>query len=88
MNRLKKSTSNQQKNTSAQLIGVGLDHKDGHKRITKAERFAIVGGSQETHERMTETVVKTFETLDRRGKNLDQVDSNELKDIIKDSTPK
>ena len=37
---------------------------------------------------MTETVVKTFETLDRRGKNLDQVDSNELKDIINDSIPK
>jgi hypothetical protein len=36
---------------------------------------------------MTETVVKTFETLDRRGKSLDQVDPQELKDIIKDNTP-
>lgn len=87
MNRLKKSTSNQQKNTSAQLIGVGLDHKDGHKRITKAERFVIAGGSQETHERMTETVIKTFETLDRKGKKLDKVDPHELKDIIKGNTP-
>ena len=87
MNRLKENTSNQPKKTSAQLIGVGLDHKDGHKRITKAERFAIVGGSQETHERMTETVVKTFETLDRKGKKLDKVDPHELKDIIKDNTP-
>ena len=87
MNRLKQNTSNQPKKTSAQLIGVGLDHKDGHKRITKAERFTIVGGSQETHERMTETVIKTFETLDRKGMKLDKVDPHELKDIIKANTP-
>jgi hypothetical protein len=55
--------------------------------MTKAERFAIVGGSQETHERMTETLIKTFETLDRKGKELDKVDPDELKDIIKDHTP-
>ena len=88
MNRPIKNTAKQPKKTSAQLIGVGLDQIDGHKRITQAERFAIVGGSQETHERMTETVIKTFETLDRKGKNLDQIDQYELKDIIKDSTPK
>jgi Ca2+-binding EF-hand superfamily protein len=87
MNRLKKNSAKQPKKTSTQLIGVGLDQIDGHKRITTAEHFSIVGGSQETHERMTETVVKAFETLDRKGKNLDQVDAHELKDIIKDSTP-
>ena len=88
MNRLTKNADKQPKKTSAQLIGVGLDQIDGHKRITQAERFAIVGGSQETHERMTETVIKTFETLDRRGENLDQVDPHQLKDIIQDNTPK
>ncbi len=45
------------------LLGVGLDNEDGHKRITTGEKFVLVGGSQETHERMTETVVKTFEEL-------------------------
>lgn len=87
MNRFKDNTTKQPMKTSAQLIGFGLDHEDGHKRITNAERFAIVGGSKETHERMTETVVKTFETLDRKGKKLDNVDPHELKDIIKDNTP-
>ena len=84
MNRLDKQKP---KKPAAHLIGVGLDHKDDHKRITQAERFAIVGGSQETHERMTETVVKTFETLDRKGKTLENVERHELTDIIKDSTP-
>ena len=36
---------------------------------------------------MTETVLKTFETLDRKGKTLDTVERHELKDIIKESTP-
>jgi hypothetical protein len=69
------------------LLGVGLDNTDGHKRITQADRFAIVGGSSETHERMTETVIKTFETLDQRGKTLDQIDQQELAEIIHKNTP-
>jgi hypothetical protein len=87
MNRPSPQQPQQPKRPAAHLIGVGLDHKDGHKRITRGERFAIVGGAQETHERMTETVVKTFETLDRKGKTLETVEQHELKEIIKDSTP-
>lgn len=87
MNRLNKDSQQSKQKPSAHLIGVGFDNEDGHKRITQAERFAIVGGSQETHERMTETVVKTFETLDRKGKTLDNVEKHELKEIIQESTP-
>lgn len=72
---------------SAHLLGVGLDNTDGHKRITQADRFAIVGGSSETHERMTETVIKTFKTLDRRDKTLDQIKQQELAEIIHKNTP-
>lgn len=72
----------------AGLLGVGLDHRDGHKRITTGEQFAIVGGSEETHGRMTETVIKTFEELKGRGKHLHEVETQELSDIIRDSTPR
>jgi len=73
--------------SQAHLFGIGLDHKDGHKRITQSERFSIVGGSEETHGRMTETVLKTFETLDKKGKSLEEVEREELADIIHKSTP-
>lgn len=73
--------------SKAHLLGVGLDNTDGHKRVTVADEFSLVGGSAETHERMTETVMKTFEELKHRGKKLNQVEPDELKDIIKDSTP-
>ena len=72
---------------SGHLLGVGLDNTDGHKRVTQADRFAIVGGSSETHERMTETVIKTFETLDQSGKTLDQIEQQELAEIIHKKTP-
>ncbi|GBL26693.1 hypothetical protein EMGBS8_06410 [Verrucomicrobiota bacterium] len=49
------------------LLGLGLDNSDQHKRITQGEGFSLVGGSQETHERMTETVVKTVEDLSARA---------------------
>jgi hypothetical protein len=70
------------------LLGLGLDNDDGHKRITTGEQFAILGGSAETHERMTETVVKTFEELKQRGKRLNDVKRVELADIIKKVTPR
>jgi hypothetical protein len=46
-----------------------------------------MGGSQETHERMTETVMKTFEELKRRDKQLETVDKRELTEILHKSTP-
>ena len=72
----------------AALLGLGLDNADGHKRITTGEQFAIVGGSEETHGRMTETVVKTFEELKTRGKRLQSVDPKELAEILDKSTPR
>ena len=72
---------------AAALLGVGLDHADGHKRITTGEQFAILGGSAETHERMTETVVKTFEELKQRGKTLERVEPKELAEILHKATP-
>lgn len=72
----------------AGLLGVGLDNQDGHKRVTKGEQFVLVGGSEETHGRMTETAIKTFEELKRRDKRLESVDPRELAEIVHKSTPR
>lgn len=71
----------------AGILGIGLDNEDGHKRITTGDQFVLVGGSQETHERMTETMMKTFEELKRRDKRLESVDPRELGEIIDKSRP-
>lgn len=64
------------------LLGLGLDGKDGHKRLTKGEDFLLMGGSEETHERMTETAIKVNEKLARRGKKLRDASPEELRDIF------
>ena len=71
----------------AHLFGLGLDCDDGHKRITKADKFSILGGSERTHDRMTETLIKTIEDLTIKGKNLENASSEELSDIIQKNTP-
>ncbi|HYE32811.1 MAG TPA: hypothetical protein VEH27_15390 [Methylomirabilota bacterium] len=64
----------------AVLLGVGLD-SDGHKRVTTGENFALVGGSAETHEVMTEKVIKINEKLSAKGKQLETVSREEFRDI-------
>ena len=70
------------KNKKSGIIGIGLDNKDGHKRLTKADRFVVAGGSEETHERLTATLCKTFEDLKRKGKDLDDAKPEEVRDLI------
>jgi hypothetical protein len=83
-----KKATRRRKPKPAHLLGVGLDNEDGHKRLTSAEQFTIVGGSDETHGRMTETVIKTFEELKSRGKKLEVVEPQELAEIIHRVTPR
>jgi hypothetical protein len=71
---------NGNKKRKAMMLGVGLD-SDGHKRITTGENFALVGGTQETHEAMTEKAIKINEKLKARGKQLESVSREEFTDI-------
>jgi hypothetical protein len=62
------------------LLGLGLD-SDGHKRVTTGPNFALLGGSKETHEQMTEKAIKINERLKDRGKELHEVSREEFDDI-------
>ena len=72
----------------AHLFGLGLDCTDGHKRITQADKFSILGGSENTHDKMTETLFKTFEDLSIKGKSIENVSMEEISDLIQKNTPK
>jgi len=64
----------------ALLLGVGLD-SDGHKRLTTGPNFILAGGSQETHEDMTEKAIKINEKLAAKGKQLEDVSHEEFDEI-------
>ena len=72
----------------AMLLGVGLDNKDGHKRVTRGDNFYLAGGSEETHERMTETVIKFNEKLARKGKHLQELSREEFRDMMHEAEGK
>jgi hypothetical protein len=69
------------------FLGVGLD-SDGHRRVTQADHFLLVGGSAETHERMQETVVRFEEALDKTGKPLREVSPQEAADLFRKAQPR
>jgi hypothetical protein len=77
------SNAPQKKKRKAVILGVGLD-SDGHKRITTGDNFALVGGTEETHERMTEKAIKINEKLKERGKQLEEVSTEEFDDIAQE----
>jgi hypothetical protein len=64
----------------AVMLGLGLD-SDGHKRLTTGPNFMLMGGSEETHEVMTEKVLKINEKLKAKGKQLEEVSGDEFNDI-------
>ena len=73
-------SSGKNKQRRALLLGLGLD-SDGHKRVTTGPNFALLGGSEETHETMTEKAIKINEKLSAAGKTLEQVSPQEFDDI-------
>ena len=64
------------------VLGLGLDATDGHKRLTRGNDFLLAGGSEETHSRMQETMIKVTEKLGDRGKRIRDASPDELRDMI------
>jgi hypothetical protein len=64
----------------ALMLGLGLD-SDGHKRLTTGPNFVLAGGSEETHEVMTEKAIKINEKLVAKGKQLEEVTHEEFDEI-------
>jgi len=64
----------------ALLLGLGLD-SDGHKRVTAGPNFALLGGTADTHEEMTEKAIKINEKLAAKGKSLEQLSREEFDEI-------
>ncbi len=74
--------SKQKRRPKAVILGLGLD-SDGHKRLTTGQNFLLVGGSEETHNVMTEKVIKINEKLAGKGKQLEQLSREEFDDLAR-----
>lgn len=74
------NVSKKKRARKALMLGLGLD-SDGHKRVTTGPNFVLLGGSQETHEVMTEKVTRINEKLAGKGKRLEDMSREEFDDI-------
>ena len=57
------------KKRAALMLGIGVD-SDGHKRLTTGSNFALIGGTEETHQAMTEKAIKINEKLAAKGRGV------------------
>ena len=71
--------------SKAVLLGIGLDNKDKHIRVTRGPNFHLMGGSEDTHAHMQRTAIRLNEKLKKRGKALDDVDRTEFRDLVHES---
>ena len=76
--------SPQRQPARAHLLGLGLDNKDGHVRVTQGENFSLFSGSAETHEQMQARCIKLNEKLARKGKRLEETSREEVRDLLAD----
>ena len=67
------------------LLGLGLDGKDGHQRVTRGEDFLLLGGSQETHECMEHVVLRMRDQLKRKGKTFKELSKEEFTDLAREA---
>jgi hypothetical protein len=67
------------------FLGVGLDNTDEHRRITQSKNFFLIGGSEETHERMQDTAIRFDEGLERKGKELREATLEEIIELFRRS---
>lgn len=65
----------------AVILGLGLDGKDKHTRITRGENFLLCGGSEKTHTQMQEKAMSINDELHKRHKKLEDVSHEEFVDI-------
>jgi hypothetical protein len=73
---------NEEKETKRHLVGLGFDRDDEMKRITRAGNFTLLGGSEETHERMVEEAQAFVEMLNRYGKKMEELTRKEYYEIV------
>jgi hypothetical protein len=70
------------------FLGVGLDNSDEHQRVTTSESFLLVGGSEATHERMQDTVIRFEELLRQLGKQLRETSPDEAARLLREAMNK
>ncbi|RLA17544.1 MAG: hypothetical protein DRQ56_09050 [Gammaproteobacteria bacterium] len=64
------------------LLGVGFDAEDGHVRITNAEKYDVLMGSEQSHEYIQQLIDKIEAQIENRGLALDDLTPEQLGEFV------
>ena len=67
------------------FLGVGLDNEDSQQRVTRTEHFFLIGGSEQTHERMQDTAIHFNKSLNEKGKPLREASAEEAIELLREA---
>ncbi len=74
--------SQQKRKKIIRLLGVGFDTEDGHVRITNAEKYDVLLGSEQSHEYIQQLIQKIEDELEAQGKSLDDFSPAEFSEFV------
>ncbi|MSR29993.1 MAG: hypothetical protein EXR99_00670 [Gemmataceae bacterium] len=83
---MKKRQDKKTKETLLGFLGLGLDNQDEHQRVTRNEHFLLMGGSEDTHEKMQDTAIRFTESLKKKGKAIQETSKEEALDLLREAT--
>ena len=74
--------SPQKRKKIIRLLGVGFDAEDGHVRITNAEKYDVLMGSEQSHEYIQQLIEKIEDQIENRGLALDDLTPEQLGEFV------
>lgn len=64
------------------LLGVGFDQDDGHIRITQADQYQVLMGSQASHQALQQICGKIEKTIQSSGRSLTDYSPDEFMELV------
>lgn len=64
------------------LLGVGFDHQDKHIRITQAENYKVLMGSEESHHELQKICGEIEKAVQSSGRELSDYTPEEFVELL------
>lgn len=65
------------------LLGVGFDHEDEHIRITQADSYQVLMGSNASHKKLQEMCSQIEQAVQSSGRKLNDYTPEEFMELVK-----
>lgn len=60
------------------MLGVGFDHEEGHIRITEADGYKVIMGSEDCHSKLGQVCQQIVDSIRASGHSLSDYTADEL----------